>query len=99
MKTAIRKMENSHGSIIPKPLLAEVGAKANDQVDMGVENGKIVIAPMPSFKADSATLRAFKIASGNACYRNQLALKRIMTFTPQSEQAGLQRAPLPSLKT
>src|ERR1700730_16784747 len=27
-------------------LLAEVGAKASDQVDMGVENGKIVIAPI-----------------------------------------------------
>jgi antitoxin MazE len=46
MKTAIRKMGNSHGVIIPKPLLAEVGAKANDQVDMGVEDGKIVIAPI-----------------------------------------------------
>jgi antitoxin MazE len=37
MKTAIRKMGNSHGVIIPKPLLAEVGAKANDQVNLGVE--------------------------------------------------------------
>jgi antitoxin MazE len=46
MKTAIRKMVNSHGVIIPKPLLAEVGAKADDQVDLAVENGKIVIAPI-----------------------------------------------------
>jgi antitoxin MazE len=46
MKTAIRKMGNSHGVIIPKPLLAEVGATANDEVDMGVENGRIVIAPI-----------------------------------------------------
>ena len=46
MKTAIRKMGNSHGVIIPKPLLAEVGAKVDDQVDMEVENGKIVIAPI-----------------------------------------------------
>ena len=46
MKTAIRKMGNSHGVIIPKPLLAEVGAKANDQVNLGVENGRIVIAPI-----------------------------------------------------
>ena len=28
MKTAARKMENSHGVIIPKPLLAEVWAMA-----------------------------------------------------------------------
>jgi antitoxin MazE len=46
MKTAIRKMGNSHGVIIPKPLLAEVGAKADDQVDLGIENGKIVIVPV-----------------------------------------------------
>ena len=31
MKTAIRKVGNSHGVIIPKPLLAEIGAKANDR--------------------------------------------------------------------
>ena len=46
MKTAIRKMGNSHGVIIPKPLLAEIGAKPNDHVDLKVENGRIVIAPL-----------------------------------------------------
>ena len=46
MKTVIRKMGNSHGVIIPKPLLAELGASANEQVDLGIENGKIVIAPI-----------------------------------------------------
>jgi antitoxin MazE len=46
MKTAIRKMGNSQGVIIPKPLLAEIGAKTNDRVDMKVEGGKIVIAPV-----------------------------------------------------
>ena len=46
MRSAIRKMGNSHGVIIPKPLLAEVGAKADDQVDLSIENGKIVIAPI-----------------------------------------------------
>ena len=46
MKTAIRKLGNSHGVIIPKPQLAEIGAKANDRVDMKVEGGRIVIAPI-----------------------------------------------------
>ena len=46
MKTTVRKMGSSNGVIIPKPLLAEVGAKANVEVDMAVENGKIVIAPL-----------------------------------------------------
>jgi antitoxin MazE len=44
MKSAIRKMGNSHGVIIPKPLLAEIGAKPGDSVDIAVKGGKIVIA-------------------------------------------------------
>jgi antitoxin MazE len=48
MKTAIRKLRNSQGVIIPKPLLAEIGAKANDPVDLKVENGRLVIAPIGS---------------------------------------------------
>jgi antitoxin MazE len=43
VKTVIRRMGNSHGVIIPKPLLAEIGAKAGDKVDMRVERGKIVM--------------------------------------------------------
>jgi antitoxin MazE len=47
MKSAIRKMGNSHGVIIPKPLLAEIGAKQGDIVDLTVKGGKIVIATSP----------------------------------------------------
>ena len=46
MKIAIRKLGNSHAVIIPKPLLAEIGAKAGDRVDMTVQGGKIFIAPI-----------------------------------------------------
>lgn len=46
MKSAIKKFGNSHGVLIPKPLLAEFGAKPNDPVDMTVEQGKIIIAPV-----------------------------------------------------
>jgi antitoxin MazE len=45
MKSAIRKMGNSHGVIIPKPLLTEIGAKAGDDVDLAVKAGKLIIAP------------------------------------------------------
>jgi antitoxin MazE len=45
MKSAIRKMGNSHGVIIPKPLLEEIGVKAGDEVDVKVSRGTIVIAP------------------------------------------------------
>ena len=46
MKTAIRKMGNSQGVIIPKPLLAEIGVEANGAVDMTVTKGRLVITPI-----------------------------------------------------
>jgi antitoxin MazE len=39
-------MGNSLGVLIPKPLLTELGAKANDPVNIWVENGRVVIAPI-----------------------------------------------------
>ncbi|SEI11561.1 antitoxin MazE [Rhizobium tibeticum] len=43
MLSAIKKFGNSAGVIIPKPLLSELGAQAGDEVDLRVENGRIVI--------------------------------------------------------
>ena len=45
MKTALRKMGNSQGVLIPKPLLAEVGLQTDDIVDIKVKKGRIVITP------------------------------------------------------
>ena len=41
MRTAIRKMGNSHGVIIPKPILAQTGL--GDEAEMSVENNAIVL--------------------------------------------------------
>lgn len=46
MKTAIRKMGNSQGVIIPKPLLAELGVEPNGAIDMTVSKGSLVITPL-----------------------------------------------------
>lgn len=46
MKSAIRKMGNSHGVIIPKPILEEVGAKPDDAVEVSARKGTIVITPV-----------------------------------------------------
>lgn len=43
MHTSIRKMGNSQGVIIPKPLLAQVGL--TDEAEMFIENGAIVLRP------------------------------------------------------
>ena len=39
-------MGNSSGIIIPKPFLAEIGSKPGDEVDLVVENGRIIITPV-----------------------------------------------------
>lgn len=48
MRTAIRKIGNSQGVLIPKPMLAETGLGANVDVDISVENGTIVLRPIQS---------------------------------------------------
>ena len=44
MQSALKKIGNSSGIIIPKPLLAQMGARAGDAVDIAVEDGKLIIA-------------------------------------------------------
>ena len=44
MLTTLRKLGNSHGVIIPKPLLAQVGMTG--EAEMKVENGAIVLRPI-----------------------------------------------------
>jgi antitoxin MazE len=44
MRTAIRKIGNSQGVLIPKPMLAETGLDVD--VDISVENGAIVLRPI-----------------------------------------------------
>jgi hypothetical protein len=55
----------------------------------GRNSDSIELHSLPSYPLtdphQSDILQYGQIGSGNACYRNQLALKRIMNFTPQSE--------------
>jgi antitoxin MazE len=46
MKTTIRRLGNSHGVIIPKAFLAEIGLEADDPVEMRVKKGRLVVAPL-----------------------------------------------------
>ena len=43
MLSAVKKFGNSAGVIIPKLLLAELGAQAGDSVNLRFEQGRIVI--------------------------------------------------------
>ncbi|MBV8492447.1 MAG: AbrB/MazE/SpoVT family DNA-binding domain-containing protein [Alphaproteobacteria bacterium] len=46
MRTAVRKLGNSSGIIIPKSVLAEAGVCLGDAVEMTLEEGRIVLAPV-----------------------------------------------------
>jgi len=46
MRTAVRKLGNSAGIIIPKSVLAELGLSAGDAVNLRLENGHLILAPV-----------------------------------------------------
>ena len=59
MEVAIRKMGNSHGVLIPKPILAQVGLEG--KADLRVRDGAIEIRPVNNdprkgWAADAARL-------------------------------------------
>ena len=45
MQTAIRRMGNSAGIILPKPLLSELGVKAGDEVLLTLKEGRLILTP------------------------------------------------------
>ncbi|HEX8301249.1 hypothetical protein [Sphingomonas sp.] len=46
MQTALRKMGNSTGMIVPRALLAEMGVSAGTAFELKVEDGKLVGSPI-----------------------------------------------------
>ena len=46
METAVKKIGNSAGVVIPKPMLQEIGAEAGDRVDLRVADGRIIVEPV-----------------------------------------------------
>ncbi|MGI4812281.1 MAG: AbrB/MazE/SpoVT family DNA-binding domain-containing protein [Janthinobacterium lividum] len=49
MKTTIRRMGNSQGVLIPKPVLVQLGFEK--EVEMQVEEGALVLRPVRSVRA------------------------------------------------
>ena len=60
MRTALRKMGNSAGMIVPKAILTELGSAIGEDFDIKVEGGRIVAAPVRGMVragwAEAATL-------------------------------------------
>ena len=65
MQTTVRKLGNSAGLIIPKAILAELGLCAGDAVDVRLEDGRLVLAPVkPGRRAGWADASRKIAASG-----------------------------------
>jgi antitoxin MazE len=47
MRTQLRRMGNSSGVIIPKPIMAQLGMEPGAEVDLQLDDGRIVITPAP----------------------------------------------------
>jgi antitoxin MazE len=43
MRALLRKMGNSSGVIIPKPILTQIGVEAGDELDLSLDEGRIVL--------------------------------------------------------
>jgi len=63
MRAPVRKMGNSSGVIIPKPLLAQIGVKAGDDLDMALEQDRIVLSLVKRHPRAGWSKAAKKIAS------------------------------------
>jgi antitoxin MazE len=62
MRATLRKLGNSSGVIIPKPLLGEIGVEVGDVFDVNLEEGRIVLAPVSRRPRAGWTEASLKIA-------------------------------------
>lgn len=46
MQTALRKMGNSTGMIVPRAILGEIGLSVGAALDLTVEDGRVVATPV-----------------------------------------------------
>lgn len=45
MQTAIRKIGNSAGIVLPKPILSHLHLSTGDMIDINLEEGRVIISP------------------------------------------------------
>jgi antitoxin MazE len=46
MRASLRRLGNSAGVIIPRPMLAELGLTAGNTVDVTLDDGRLVMVPV-----------------------------------------------------
>jgi antitoxin MazE len=46
VRAAVRKLGNSAGIIIPKPILLQIGVQVGDELDLALDDNRIVLTPV-----------------------------------------------------
>jgi antitoxin MazE len=62
MRAQVRKMGNSSGIIIPKPILSQIGVEAGDDLDLSLSEDRIVLRPARRHLRDGWAGAAKRIA-------------------------------------
>lgn len=65
MRTSVRRMGNSAGIILPKPVLAELGIKAGDDLSLTLEKGRVILKPAKAHPRSGWSETAAKIAASD----------------------------------
>ena len=65
MRAALRRLGNSRGVILPKPVLAQLGIGQDDELDMQVERDRIVLTRRPAAPRAGWAEAATRTAAGD----------------------------------
>ena len=63
MQAPIRRMGNSSGVILPKPLLSQLGVQTGDILDLTLEDGRLVLVPAATHVRDGWEAAAKDLAA------------------------------------
>jgi antitoxin MazE len=63
MQTALRKMGNSTGMIVPRSILGQIGVTTGAAMDLRVENGKLIATPIRTERRDGWASAAVAVAA------------------------------------
>lgn len=62
MQAAIRKIGNSSGIVLPKPVLAHLRVTTGDMIELDLEEGRVVISPAPQHPREGWAAAAAALA-------------------------------------
>jgi len=64
MRAPVRKFGNPSGVVIPKPILVQIGVEVGDDLDLSLDDNRIVLAPVKQHPRVGWAKAAKSIAEG-----------------------------------